>query len=447
MTLRTALTTAILATAALAALCRAEPPFVADVRWSALPEKAGPEVDLSVRKAIALPRLPSAPNLDGKLDDQAWRKAAETDAWMINTGQGRAPVQSKAWFGVFDGRLFVGVKADEPNMAGVAASVTKDGGPVWNDDCIELFVDNNLDLTTARQLVINSKGVVTGLLRGTDWRPTVERAAGTAPNAWILEFALPLTDLDLTGTEFGLNICRERRAGGGNQLSCWAPTGGGFLQPGKYALATLQGGCLRAFRVGTGMLGRNELHVTIGNPDGQPRTMTATLTWQQGEAPPVVRKAGPHKLQPGQSRDITFSYDIHKAALPARVELAVVDEKGNALARQQTTQGVVDVLDAAVSRRVLSPRDRNMAVRALVRVSDDVLRRSLITIALLDANGALKARQELRPEDKAMRAELTVPELPPGHYTIRLALNSTHTTPPQRVAEETAPLRILPAVP
>ena len=422
---------------------RAGTELVTDVRWSSLPAEVSPEPDLSQRKTIAIPKLRSAPVLDGELNDLAWKDAAETDSWMVNTGEAPAPAQTKAWLGTFGDRLFVGVRANEPKIEGIVARVTDDAGPVWDDDCIELFMDGDLDLATARQLVINAAGAVATLERGGSWTPDVERAARIGHNAWSVEFSLPLRDLGLTGSDFGLNLCRERRAAGGNRLSCWTPTGGGFLQPSKFGLATLQGGCIRSLTVSKGMLGRNELTVTVANPDEHERTLTGTLVVSQTGEPPAAVQENTDRLRPGQPQQLTFGYRIVQAGTPVQLDLTITDEHGKTRARQQATQAVADVLYMAVSRRVFTRSLRQVAVRGILQVTDELLKHSRLSLAVLDANGQEVAEKTLSPANRTMRADLLLPELNPGDYALRLAVSDTRGEQPRQIAAKRTLLHVL----
>jgi len=445
MTARTAFAFSFLVTAA--AHAQTHVPLVTQVRWQRMPSSEALPVELSGRKQVTVPELPSAPKLDGHLDDAAWRRAATTDRWMINTGEGPAPVQTKVWFGTFKRRLYVGARAEEPKVAGIVARVKEDGGPAWNDDCIEMFVDGNLDFVTARQLVVNSIGTVTGLRPKGKWKPKAARAARVGESAWIVELALPMGHLGITGTDFGLNFCRERRAAGGNQLSCWCPTGGGFNQPSKFALASLPGGYLQAFSVGDGQVGRSELAVVIKNPNARDRRLSARLVWQQGDKPPSELKLGPYTLKPNERRDIVLRYDIALAGLPAQLQLSVIGEEGEVLAEREVSQHVADVLGLAVSRCVFAGDDREMTVRGLLHLSDGLLRNSRVTVAVLDSGKAVEASQYLTPPGKgALRARLSLPELVPGDYALALLLDDLRGEKPRRIAEEKAMLHVLPDV-
>ncbi len=423
------------------------PTLTIDVSWSSAPVRPEPAVDLSQRRTLEIPELAEAPEIDGALDDVAWQDAAETGPWMTNTGEAEAVVQTTAWLGVHGGQLYVAARAEEPNVDGIVANVTEDGGPAWGDDCIELFVDGNLDLSTVRQVIVNSIGTVTTAAFGVgEWNPAVRRAAHVGENAWFVEFALPLRSLGLAGTDFGLNICRERRAGDGVELSCWSPTGGSFNQPARFGLASLPGGWLQPFSVGEAVLGQNELTVTLENTTDEPRSLRARLRWWQGnETDAQASVRGPYTLQPGATREISFTYDVHRAGEPIELEVAVLDAAGGELAARRVTQPLVDVLALDVSRHVLRDTASRMALRGVVRAAQNVRDEAVAVLAIFDEQMWLRVREEIAPvEGEVMRAELRLPDLPPGEYSLHLVLKESAADDAARIAEEKVAVIVLP---
>lgn len=421
--------------------------LIEDARWSPAAAETSVAVDLSQRKTLEVPELPAAPAIDGRLDDPAWQAAAQTDVWMVVTGETPAPVQTTAWVGVHQGTFYLGFRAEEPNPATIVASVTEPGGPVWNDDCIELFVDGNLDLQAARQLVVNSLGVVTALQQRGEWAPEVLAAVQVGQDAWTGEVALSLADLGITGTEFGLNICRERRAGGGLELSCWSPTGGAFNQPGRFGLAALPGGWLKGVGLGTAVLGQNELTATIANPTGAERRPRVRLVWWQGDGMPLERILGPFTLAAGASREVTIGYDVRSGVEPVGLEVSILDEVGRALATREATQEVTDALSLQVNRRVLREDERALTIRATLRLSAAWLERSRLVLAVFDEAMVLEAREVIATQDTVLRAELELPPLEPGAHSLHLVLKAGEGDDAPRIAEERVTLEVLPALP
>lgn len=446
MMARAALIAALLAAMAVSAAAEV-PTLIEDARWGTMAVQQPPETDLSQRRSLAIPELPSAPQIDGQLDDPAWEAAAQAGAWMVATGETPAPVQTTAWVGTYQGAFYVAFRAEEPNVEGIVARVTEPGGPTWEDDAFEMFVDGNLDLETARQLVINPLGTVSTLEQRSEWDPEVTAAARIGDEAWMGEFALPMTALGLTGTDFGINFCRERRAAGGNELSCWSPTGGAFNQPGKFGLASLPGGWLNAFAVGKGVLGLNRLVATIANPTETEQKLRVRLAWWQGEGIALERTLGPFAVAAGESREVAVGYDVQQTGAPVHLELSVLNEAGETLARREAGQEIMDVLGMRVSRRLLPPGQRTLTVRGVLQLSEGYLERARLILAVFDPEMVLEARQVVVPRDRVLRAQIELPPLETGPHSLHVVLKSGEGDDAQRIAEEKVILEVLPPVP
>lgn len=442
---RMALTAALIAATAIS-VCAQVPQLTREIRWGAVAVEQPPEVDLSQRKSLTVPELPSAPTIDAQLDEAAWEGAAQTDTWMVNTGERAAPVQTTAWVGTHEGTFYVAFRAEEPNPEGIVATVTEDGGPTWTDDAFEMFVDGNLDLETARQLVINPIGTVTALEGRGEWDPAVTAEARIGDDAWMGEFALPMSSLGITGADFGINFCRERKAGGGNELSAWSPTGGGFHEPGKFGLASLPGGWLNAFAVGKAVLGQNELSATISNPTDTEQQLRVRLTWWQGEGLALERVRGPFTVAAGESREVTVGYDVTRTGEPVELELAVLNEAGEMLAERQVDQKITDVLSIDTSRRLLPDGQHTMTIRAEMQLSESYLERSSLILAVFDEEMILEAREVIDPVDRVMRAEITLPPLEVGEHSLHAVVRDGEGDDARRIAEEQFVIEVLPPV-
>jgi len=110
----------------------------------------------------------------------------------------------------------------------------RDKGPIWMDDCIEIFLcPNPKNRKQAYQFIINAKGVIWDGQHGSRKDGRVELAwnsgikAGTViqKNRWILEVKIPLKDIGLTDTAKNItaNFYRSRVASGSQVFSCWSP--------------------------------------------------------------------------------------------------------------------------------------------------------------------------------------------------------------------------------
>lgn len=421
-------------------------PLLSGVRWQDLDGVAeGPS--LGGRVQVSIPRLPAAPKLDGHLGDPAWRGAATTAPWMRSTGDGEAPVQTRALLGIFEERLYLGFECQEPTTEGVVARVTEDGGSVWTDDCVEMFFDGNLDQATFRQVVINSLGTVGTVSHGVgDWAPVVQRAARVGEGAWYAELSVPVAELGLTGTTFGLNLCRERRASGGLELSCWSPTGGGFSQPERFGLATMSTLYIASFKLGEGLLGRNELTVELVNEEAAARSIKLRLCWWQGEGVRLERESRVFALEPGQRLKARLPYDITRYDVPVELRLAVLDGAGQVLAEHEFAQRVPPPMVTRVRPRLFFLEEDCAGLQARFRLSEELQRRGQLVVAIFtEPEMMLVARQEIEPiEATLVSARLNIGGLPEGRYSVHIVLKKREGETLVRVAEAREMIRKIP---
>jgi hypothetical protein len=194
-------------------------------------------------KYLKLKPLPVAPKMDGIVsEDAAWKDAAQVPL-MLSNGMGAPRMATIARIGLLGETLYVAFECTEDRLSDMIAQVKTPGGNVWEDDCVEIFIDPGLTRKEYRQVVVNSIGTI--LVGGTDksWKPQVEAKTviDTELRRWTVEVAIPVNGMKLA-PRFGLNFGRERRpVGQPLELSTWSVTDGGFCNPYSFGLATLDG--------------------------------------------------------------------------------------------------------------------------------------------------------------------------------------------------------------
>jgi len=199
-------------------------------------------------KVYKCTRAASPPALDGRLDDVCWRGMDKT-AVFTTEGGNPAQEQTTAMLVYGEDALYIGFECRESDMAGVAARVTSHDGPVWNDDCIEAFIDINNK--SYYHFMANSLGTrYEEKGRDGSWNIDWQAAAGKEKNAWCVEMRIPFLSLDSIPEEGGLwrlNLNREHHAGGKAELSSWSDTGGSFHAPDRfgYLVFNSYSACLR----------------------------------------------------------------------------------------------------------------------------------------------------------------------------------------------------------
>lgn len=410
-------------------------PLVSSMRWldppSAKTSQAAPKVD----RQVSIPVAQGAPVLDGVLEDGFWGTAATLEPFALATGIGKPemPTDVRA---VSDGRnLYLGIVCHEDKMDYLTAGITQEGGPVWQDDCIEVFVDGNLDRTTFRQIMVNSLGVQawnnTAQAR---WTAKSKAAVKRERDRWTVELLVPLADLGITGSQFGFNVCRERRPMEVMELSCWSPTGGSFGAPERFGLASLGQAWIGALSVPEAKLGANSFSTTVLNQTNAAVTLSAVLLERRGEKVSQRTLQEKIELAPGGKMERTWQYEVAGEQAPT-LTLRLLSADGKTVAERSFTPSVLAPLGMRVRPRTYYLSE-NLADASLeINLSSDLARDSALTLAIYEpASGEIIRHQRIAPIEKGrLQVTLDLRGLPEGGYEAWALLDGPDGT---RIAEE-----------
>lgn len=187
-------------------------------------------------------RFRTAPDIDGSLDENAWHKeAAIVDNFVTN--QGYIPKhKTQVHIGYDDRNLYIGVNAEKTGKL-VLERTERDDGTLWQDECLEIFVDTNLDRKSYYHLIVNASGVqtdyrYTGVGRNEKERDGFRKwngewmvATAIKETHWVAELAIPWKTLGLAAGKhaLGINVGRENRDEATTDFSTIAR--GGFHSP------------------------------------------------------------------------------------------------------------------------------------------------------------------------------------------------------------------------
>ncbi len=199
-------------------------PETLDQAMRATPEPAG---------ILAAPRLAAPPVIDGLLDDACYAQAPEAFPFA-RLGQPRfAAAQTRVSALWDDTNLYIAAQLHDPvldpagnRLGDFRKTVAQHDGPVWNDDCIEVFIDPTCEGRDYYQFVVNALGTIYDA-RGQDARfeSGAVAAARVGEGRWTMELAVPLKSLGIRapskGVVLGVNFARERY--GEKELSSWSP--------------------------------------------------------------------------------------------------------------------------------------------------------------------------------------------------------------------------------
>jgi hypothetical protein len=116
-----------------------------------------------------------------------------------------------------------------------AICTTHDQGGLWDDDCVEVFLNPDPNNPrTSYHYIVNSKGAVWDGRRGVAaetgeaWNGTATVATQIEAKRWRVSVTIPFADLGITAPAPGLslkaNVYRTRWVGGAQESSAWSPT-------------------------------------------------------------------------------------------------------------------------------------------------------------------------------------------------------------------------------
>jgi len=162
-------------------------------------------------------RLEQPPLIDGKTDDEAWQNIPEAAGFYIFGVTGKYAVEEQTCFkaGWTADALYFTVCSDESSPEKMVA-LLKDGGDLWMEDSIELFIYPN-GAPAYAHLLVNSLGSRQNKLGTMNW----EAKTVVGENNWTLEARISFSALTRPapqeGDEWAVNIARNRLTGSGNE--------------------------------------------------------------------------------------------------------------------------------------------------------------------------------------------------------------------------------------
>lgn len=181
--------------------------------------------------ARAVRAQPTAPRIDGRLDDAAWALApAYSDFTQREPHDGQPSVERTEFRAVFtDEALYVAVRAFDTQPDRIVGQLTRrdQNSP---SDWLIVTVDSYHDRRTAFDFWVNPVGVKLDLYRSNDtdedtgWDAVWDVATSRDDGGWTAEYRIPFSQLRFARSDdlrFGFNVCRQVQRL--NELACWRP--------------------------------------------------------------------------------------------------------------------------------------------------------------------------------------------------------------------------------
>ncbi|MDD5598471.1 MAG: carbohydrate-binding family 9-like protein, partial [Victivallaceae bacterium] len=186
---------------------------------------------LTPLKTVNCPITKTPPTIDGRLTDPCWEKAAIINDFK--TTANTIPRENTVAYACYDNNnLYLGFKCFESQINKLHKKPRNyDDNGVWQDDCVEIFIDADNDYSTYYHFMVNCLGSRADekawgraqIKCDSGWNADWQAKSHIDRNFWSAEIAIPFSELKIVSRRVPvrLNLCRENKITKENCL--WAP--------------------------------------------------------------------------------------------------------------------------------------------------------------------------------------------------------------------------------
>jgi len=177
--------------------------------------------------------------IDGKLNEALWGILPK---YELKEHKQSKELVNKTFFNIcYDSdNLYFAFRCMEKEMGKIKNTwniANERDGNLWEDDCVEIFIDPYAGSSFYYHFIVNVAGLVydaKGMNRS--WNSEVHAATSREKDFWIAEITIPFISFGYSpkGNEiWRANLCRSQKHQG--ELSSYKPTFGGFHNPERFA--------------------------------------------------------------------------------------------------------------------------------------------------------------------------------------------------------------------
>lgn len=358
-------------------------------------------------KTVDFPQLPSAPVIDGKGDEPAWKN----QPWHGGFSKKGVKPAAETYFktGVYNGRLYFLVKAEEPFISTLKKTYTKRDDLVYFDDGIEIMIDAENQRQNHTQIIVNTLGAIYdsyysqgGMVDNPLWNfNDAQTAVFIGKDCYQIEISLPMAELGFVKGDgkIRFNVVRNRRSKK-RETSTFSLAMGSFQVPDTFADGLVHEPELIAYAY------RLSAPYQLVVKDGKTISGTIQLTNLTDKLRFLEffvngKKAGRRAIAAGHSDEVTFTIPYSK---PAKV-LVEVKEKGKTRLCQSR---LLDLAYQPISINLSAPGYRDNiysdekidAIKGTVKISDSRFSGKPISLQFQDASGKILHSANANPDGK-----------------------------------------------
>ena len=242
------------------------------------------------------------PVIDGQLNDAGWQHCAQITPFLENMGNGLAKAQTKVKVFYNAENLYVAFICDEPFVEKLVADRTMRDRGVWQDDCVEIWLQIPGDISIYH-ILLNSNGLSSdSRFSNYGWDPQLDVATfkNKEQQKWGVELAIPWSEFGTTpkiGDSWSINFTRQRKVE--MERSAWNATYGTFTNATRFGRIVFESKPviqheLQIFKPAPGY---NAAKVQLELPDNNVGTLYGA--------------GGPsYEINPGSKKPVDFGYPL-----------------------------------------------------------------------------------------------------------------------------------------
>lgn len=180
----------------------------------------------------------SPPQIDGRVDDAAWKNGTIVPQLFWSTGSARPQVSTEIRLSYDANALYVSYINDEPRTDRMKVSYRQETRLLQEDDTIQVFISPLDEPQHYYYFVLNPANVrYERASFDSSWSAPWQSATRQFANGWIAELAIPIRSMGARPPEknktWRANFCR-RRPQEIHDYHCWSATFGGVHRPDRF---------------------------------------------------------------------------------------------------------------------------------------------------------------------------------------------------------------------
>lgn len=175
---------------------------------------------------LTIPRIGPPPRIDGDAGDDAWSAATATTGFVKTGDLAASTIQPLVQVGYDAEALYVAFVSPIPAGRALVASVRGVGGPVWEDDDVEVLLQPDPPHGAVFHVLGGAGGGYAVHRNGDTFACDLSYGSGITASRWVAELAIPWRALGLDAPAdnavWGVNFCRGHA--NPRQWTAWSPS-------------------------------------------------------------------------------------------------------------------------------------------------------------------------------------------------------------------------------